>query len=155
MPPYSPDFPIILFLLTNYNIQTQPFLFLSRYLEFLFLSDWYIHQMPHSQSLLPYLEFLSARFLYSLQIMLQLSLSFLLQTLLFLNLHSFEMHPQQSPLAVRIHTHLSILPDFLVSLFLSIYYHFQMPCHLSSLNFLIILRLTILCSFQMLLVQYW
>ena len=107
--------------------------------------------MLHSQLLLRYLVLLSARFLYSLQITLPLSLLFHLQTLPFLNLHSYQMFLHQ---CCRYSYNTDILPNFLVSLSPLTYYHFQILASPSFLNFSIILRPTILCTLQMQLRQY-
>ena len=107
--------------------------------------------MLHSQLPLRYLVFLSARFLYSLQITLPLSLLFPLQTLPFLNLHSYQMFLHQ---CCRYSYNTDILPNFLVSLSPLTYYHFQILASPSFLNFSIILRPTILCTLQMQLRQY-
>ena len=107
--------------------------------------------MPHSQLLLLYLVLLSVRFLYSLQIILRLSRLFLLQMLLFLNLHSLQMLLHQ---CLHYSHHTDILPNFLVSLFPLTYYHFEIPPTSSFLNSLIMLHLTILYILQTHFLQY-
>ena len=107
--------------------------------------------MLHSQLPLRYLVLLSARFLYSLQITLPLSLLFLPQKLPFLNLHSYQMLLHQCQHYSR---NTDILPNFLVSLSPLTYYHFQTLASPSFLNFSIILRPTILCTLQMHFRQY-
>ena len=107
--------------------------------------------MLHSQLPLRYLVLLSARFLYSLQITLPLSLLFLPQKLPFLNLHSYQMLLHQCQHYSR---NTDILPNFLVSLSHLTYYHFQILANPSFLNFLIILRPSILCTLQMHFHQY-
>ena len=107
--------------------------------------------MLHSQLPLLCLVFLSARFLYSLQITLPLSRLFHLQTLPFLNLHSYQMFLHQ---CCRYSYNTDILPNFLVFLSPLTYYHFQILASPSFLNFSIILRPTILCTLQMQLRQY-
>ena len=107
--------------------------------------------MLHSQLPLRYLVLLSARFLYSLQITLPLSRLFHLQTLPFLNLHSYQMFLHQ---CCRYSYNTDILPNFLVFLSPLTYYHFQILASPSFLNFSTILRLTIFCTLQMQLRQY-
>ena len=107
--------------------------------------------MLHSQLPLRYLVFLSVQFLYSLQITLPLFQLFLLQTLPFLNLHSYQMLLHQCQHYSR---NTDILPNFLVSLSHLTYYHFQILANPSFLNSLTMLHLTILCILQTHFLQY-